>query len=358
MGSFLSTVIYSFCGVPDFRNSNRDGFHSFSMANVPVTLACDYNDRTRALADGTVRPTGIDLNFLPLQIEETFWRMLKHQEFDAAEMSMSSYMMARDRGHPNLIAIPVFPSRFFRHSCVFINSDAGIDNPEDLRGKKVGIPEYQMTASLWMRGILQHDYGVAPDEMHWFHGGEEDAGREEKLELALPADITLDTLPDGRTLSGMLAAGDIDGLITARAPSSFETDHVERLFPNFREVERDYYARMGHFPIMHTVVLRGEVYEERPWIAQELYKAFTAAKDHCLDRMGDTGELQIALPWLHAELDATRDLMGEDYWPYSVQANRKTLETMTQYSYEQGLTTEQLDVDDLFAPNTYDKYSV
>ena len=328
------------------------------MARTSVALACDLNDRTRALADGTVSPTGIDLNFLPLQIEETFWRMLKHQEFDAAEMSMSSYMMTRDRGHPDLVAIPVFPSRFFRHSCVFVNSDAGIDEPADLRGKKVGVPEYQMTASLWVRGTLQHDYGVAPGDMQWFHGGEEESGREEKLELSLPDNVRLDPIPEDQTLSGMLATGDLDALVTARAPSSFETDSVERLFPDFREVERDYYARTGHFPIMHTVVLRGEVYEETPWVAQELYKAFTAAKDHCLDRIGDSGELQVALPWLHSELEATRDLMGEEYWPYGVEANRETLETMTQYSYEQGLTAEKLDVDDLFAPNTYDEYLV
>lgn len=328
------------------------------MADTPVTVACDLNDRTRALADGTVRPTGVDLNFLPLQIEETFWRMLKHQEFDAAEMSMSSYMMTRGRGHPELVAIPVFPSRFFRHSCVFVNADAGIDEPADLSGKKVGVPEYQMTASLWVRGTLQHQYGVPPGEMHWYHGGEEDAGREEKLQLSLPDDVRLDELPEGRTLSGMLEAGDIDALVTARAPSSFGTDAVERLFPNFREVERDYYRKTGIFPIMHTVVLRQDVYDDHPWVAQELYKAFTAAKEHCLERIGDTGELQVALPWLEAELESTRDLMGWDYWPYGVEENRETLETMTQYSHEQGLTEERLDVDDLFAPNTYDRYLV
>lgn len=328
------------------------------MADTPVTVACDLNDRTRALADGTVRPTGVDLNFLPLQIEETFWRMLKHQEFDAAEMSMSSYMMTRDQGYPELLAIPVFPSRFFRHSCVFVNANAGIDEPADLREKKVGVPEYQMTASLWVRGTLQHEYGVSPGEMHWYHGGEEDAGRKEKLRISLPDNVRLDELPEGRTLSGMLEAGDIDALVTARAPSSFETDAVERLFPNFRAVERDYYRETGIFPIMHTVVLRQDVYDDHPWVAQELYKAFTAAKEHCLERIGDTGELQVTLPWLHAELESTRDLMGDNYWPYGVEENRETLETMAQYSHEQGLTDDRLDIDELFAPSTYDRYRV
>ena len=328
------------------------------MAEIQMTLACDLNDRTRALYDGTVQPTGIDLNYLPLQIEETFWRMLKHEEFDAAEMSMSSYMMTRDWGDPAFIAIPVFPSRFFRHSCVFVSTDAGIDKPADLRGKLVGVPEYQMTASLWVRGTLQHEYGVDPSEIHWYHGGEENAGREEKLQLSLSDDIRLDDLPNGRTLSGMLEAGDIDALVTARAPSSFGTDSVERLFTDFRDIEREYYRETGIFPIMHTVVLRESVYEKHPWVAQELYKAFTAAKDHCLECIGDMGELQVALPWLHAELEATRDLMGWDYWPYGVEKNRETLETMVKYSHEQGLIDEWLDVDNLFAPTTYDQFKV
>lgn len=328
------------------------------VRDVQLTLACDLNDRTRDIANGTVRPAGIDLTFLPFQVEETFWRMLKHQEFDAAEMSMSSYLMARDRGHPELIAVPVFPSRFFRHSCVFINTNSGIEEPADLKGKKVGVPEYQMTASLWVRGALQHEYGVAPEEMDWYHGGEEEEGREEKLELDLPEGVAPSDIPPDRTLSDMLGAGDIDALVTARTPSSFETDSVERLFPNYREVEREYYRKTGHFPIMHTVVVREDVYEENPWVAQELYKIFEQAKDNCLDRIGDTAELQVTLPWLQSELEETRALMGYDYWTYGVEENRDTLETMTQYSHEQGLTDEKLEVDELFAPNTYDQFKV
>jgi 4,5-dihydroxyphthalate decarboxylase len=327
-------------------------------SNIDIALACDLNDRTRALHDGTVQPEGIDLNFMPLQIEETFWRMLKHQEFDAAEMSMSSYMMARDQGGPELIAVPVFPSRFFRHSCIFVNDDAGIDRPEDLVGCDVGVPEYQITASLWCRGVLQHEYGVAPDEMNWYHGGEEDEGREEKLEFEPPDDLHLQYIPDDRTLSGMLETGDLDALVTARAPSSFQTDSVKRLFPNYRDVEEEYYRKTGHFPIMHTVVLRQEVYDEHPWVAQELYKAFEEAKRRCLEQIGDTGELKTALPWLIDEVERTRELMGWDFWPYGVEENRETLEFMTQMSYEQGLTKERLDVDELFAPTTYDQYKV
>jgi 4,5-dihydroxyphthalate decarboxylase len=328
------------------------------MGKLTLTLACDLNDRTRALADGTTNVDGISLNFLPHQIEETFWRMLKHQEFDAAEMSMSSYMMARDRGYPELIAIPVFPSRFFRHSCIFVNADADIDEPRDLIGKDAGVPEYQMTASLWIRGILEDEYGVAPTDMNWYHGGEEEGGREEKLELDLPDELQLDYIPDDRTLSGLLETGDLDALVTARAPSSFETDAVERLFPNFRDVERDYYERTGIFPIMHTVVLRRDRYEANPWIAQELYKAFTESKRRCLERIDDTGALKTALPWLHAELEETRDLMGWDYWPYGIEDNRNTLETMIRYSYDQGLINRKFDVNELFAPETFDQYKI
>ncbi|MFC7216079.1 PhnD/SsuA/transferrin family substrate-binding protein [Saliphagus sp. GCM10025334] len=316
------------------------------------------NGRTKALYDGTVAPEGIDLTFLPLQIEETFWRMLKHQEFDAAEMSMSSYMMTVDRGDPELIAIPVFPSRFFRHSCIFINADAGIERPEDLAGCSVGVPEYQMTASLWCRGILQHEYGVAPEEMHWYHGGEEEAGREEKLTLDLPDEINIDYIPEDRTLSGMLETGDLDALVTARAPSSFQTTSVERLFENYRDVEMNYYRKTGHFPIMHTIVLRQDVYDDRPWVAQELYKVFNQAKQHCLEELGDTGLLKRTLPWLIHELEETRDLMGWDFWPYGVEDNRETLEFMAQMSYEQGLIKQQLTVEDLFAPTTFDEYKI
>jgi 4,5-dihydroxyphthalate decarboxylase len=328
------------------------------MSNIQMSLACNLNDRTRALADGSIEPAGIDLTFLPFDVEETFWRMLKHQEFDAAEMSMSSYMMARDRGSPELVGIPVFLSRCFRHSCVFVNTDAGIDEPADLAGKSVGVPEYQITASMMVRGLLQHQYGVYPSDMVWYQGGEEEVDREEKLDIDLPDSIDISPLPEGRTLSGMLCDCDLDALISARIPSSFETDSVERLFTDFRRVEREYYRETGIFPIMHCVVFRREVYDENPWIAREFCKAFKKAKNECLNRLSDTSELPTMLPWLQAELDSTRKLMGWDFWPYGVEENRHVLETMIQYSNEQGLTKQRLDLDELFAPNTYDKFAI
>ncbi|RLM84268.1 ABC transporter substrate-binding protein [Halobellus sp. Atlit-38R] len=323
-----------------------------------ISLACNLTDRTRAIYEGQVRPTGVDLNFLPYSVEEVFFRMLRYEEFDAAEMSMSSYMMTVDRENPDLIAIPVFPSRFFRHSCIFVNTNAGIEGPADLRGKKVGVPEYQMTSPLWIRGMLQHEYGVSPEEMHWYHGGEEEGGREEKLSVDLPTDVDLSSIEPDETLSAMLGRGDLDALLTARTPSSYSTSSVERLWQDYRSVERDYYKRTGFFPIMHTIVLRGDVYRDNPWLAQELTKVFTEAKEVGLDRLRDTSALQTSLPWQTYELESTVDLMGDNYWPYGVDANRSTLEAMTQYSYEQGLTNRKLSVEELFAPETVSEFKV
>jgi len=322
------------------------------MPAIPLSVACDRNDRTQALFDGEVTPTGTDTTFLPLQIEHIFWRMSQNHDFDASEMSFSTYITLRSQGVDDFIAIPVFPSRYFRHSCIFVNTDAGIEEPADLAGKDVGIPEYQMTAALWIRGMLQHDYGVHTSDLRWYQGGLEEPGRQQMANLDLPEEIHLEHVPD-RSLSEMLDSGDIDALVTARSPSSFETGPVERLFPEYQAVEMDYYERTGMFPLMHTIVLRREVYEEHQWVAVELLDAFTEAKDRGLATLDDTGVLKTALPWLHTALDETRELMGPDYWPYGVEANRTELEAMVQYAHEQGLTEERLSVDELFAPNTY-----
>lgn len=329
-----------------------------TMPTKSLTLGCNLTDRTRALHDGTVRPKGIDLNFIPLEIEEIFWRMLRYQEFDVAEMSMSSYLMAKDTGDPAFVAIPVFPSRYFRHSCIFINTDAGIDEPADLRGKSVGVPEYQMTAPLWIRGILEHEYGVEPSDMTWFQGGIEETGREEKLDLDLPENVDISSIGADQTLSGMLERGDIDALFSPRTPSSMASPSVDRLFPNFREVERDYYRKTEHFPIMHTVVMREDVYDADPWIARELQKAFAAAKDACMAELRKTNALHTTLPWFHHEFESTRALMGEDFWPYGIQDNESTLERMVEFSSEQGLIDTRLTMDDLFAAETREAFKL
>jgi 4,5-dihydroxyphthalate decarboxylase len=235
------------------------------MEKIHLTLACWEYDRTRPLQEGKVKVEGVDLTYLPLHVEETFWRMLRYQDFDAAELSMNSYLMARDKGSPRFIAIPVFPSRFFRHSFIFINTDAGIREPKDLIGKRVGVPEYQITAAVWIRGLLQHEYDVLPSKMKWFTGGAEDPGREEKIRPDLPKEVEIQWIGRDRTLSAMLERGELDALICAHVPSPFvrRSPKVKRLFPNFRELEMDYYRRTKIFPIMHAIALREEVYEGR-----------------------------------------------------------------------------------------------
>ncbi|MFQ5853465.1 MAG: PhnD/SsuA/transferrin family substrate-binding protein, partial [Candidatus Binatia bacterium] len=239
------------------------------MGKIHLTLACWDYDRTRALQEGRVQVEGVKLTYLPLRVEEIFWRMLRYQDFDAAELSMGSYLMARDSGSPRLIALPVFPSRAFRHSCIYINTESGIHDPKDLVGKRVGVPEYQITMAIWVRGILQHEYGVKPEEMKWLTGGEEHPGREEKLKPDLSRNIEIRPIGPDRTLSSMLERGEIDAMISAHIPSPFlrRSPRVRRLIPNFREVERDYYRRTKIFPIMHTVALRAEFYERYPWVA-------------------------------------------------------------------------------------------
>jgi 4,5-dihydroxyphthalate decarboxylase len=330
------------------------------MKKLGFSFACSPYDRLQAMMNGTVVPEGIDLNFIPLEVEEIFWRQLRHGEFDGSEMSFSSYAMSRSRGDDRFIAIPAFTSRFFRHSCVYVNVNKGIENPHDLRGKLVGVPEYQITAALWLRGIFQHEYGVHPRDMHWRTGGEETPGRSEKVTLRLPSDVDCQPIPPDRTLSGMLDDGEIDALFTARTPSCFTkgSPKVRRLFAHCGEVEKDYYERTHIFPIMHTVVIKRKVYEEHPWVAMSLYKALTASKNIALENLRHTFALHVALPWLVWYVEETREIMGEDWWPYGIEKNRETLEAMCRYSFEQGLSVRKMTVEELFAPETFDEFGI
>jgi 4,5-dihydroxyphthalate decarboxylase len=330
------------------------------VGRLNFTLACSAYDRIHALVDGTVVPEGLDLNFIPLEVEEIFWRQLRHQEFDGSEMSFSSYTMARSRGDERFIAIPVFTSRFFRHSCVYINVHKGISRPEDLQGKTVGVPEYQMTAAVWLRGIFQHEYGVRPHDIHWRSGGEETPGREEKLRLQLPPDVDYRAIPPDKTLSEMLDKGEIDALFTARTPSCFlgGSPNVRRLFDNYAEVEKEYYLKTRIFPIMHAIVIKRTMYEANPWVAMSLYKAFSASKNLVLQNMRHTFALHTTLPWLMSYVDETRKLMGDDWWPYGIERNRQTVEALCAYSYEQGLSERHMRVEELFAPETFDEFRI
>jgi 4,5-dihydroxyphthalate decarboxylase len=331
-----------------------------AVSKLKLTLACWNYDRTSALADERVRPDGIDLNYLNIPVEETFFRMLRHREFDAAEMSLSSYTMTLFQPDPPFVAIPVFPSRAFRHSGIFVHSASGIAEPKHLVGKKVGTPEYQMTAAVWIRGILADDYGVPVNSAVYLTGGEEEPGRPEKLPLDLPTDIRVQPISPEQTLSAMLARGEIDALYTARTPSSFRTNDgaVRRLFEDFATVERQYLRRTGIFPIMHTIVIRRDVYERDPWVAQSLYKAFCAAQRHTYGDLSETAALKTMLPWLTAHVEETRRDMGDDFWPYGIERNRHTLATFLRYSYEQGLAKQLLEPERLFAPEAMESFKI
>ncbi len=307
-----------------------------------------------------MQPEGIDLTYLPLEVEETFFRMARYREFDVCEMSLSSYVKTLESEHPPFIAIPVFPSRMFRHASIFVSSKSNISNPQALKGKKVGVPEYQMTALVWIRGILSDEYGLRVQDVEFFSGGEEEPGREEKVRLDLPPTIRLQPIGAHQTLSAMLAEGEIDALFTARAPSTFysKPDRVKRLFPDYVERERDYFRRTGIFPIMHTVVMRREVYERNRWIAQSLAKAFLASQQDAYRKLGATHTLATMLPGQVAMVEDARREMGDDWWPYGLEQNRKALDTFLRYHSEQGLSKRHRRPEELFAPETLESFKV
>ena len=332
------------------------------MSRISLTLACGDYDRTEALRTGAVRPEGVDLTYLALPPEEVFYRMLRHREFDAAELSLSSYVLNLSRS-ADFMAIPVFPSRTFRHNGIYVNAAAGIAEPADLAGRAVGVPEYQMTAAVFIRGVLAERHGVPVPAVHYRTGGLHEPGRAEKLPLpARVAELGIDVEPIGpdRTLAGMLQAGEIDALYSARMPLPFALGDptVRRLFADPRPVEEAYFADTGVFPIMHTVVLRRDVYDRRPWLARSLYKAFEEARQRAMRTIGETNALRYSLPWLYDEVERTRATMGRDFWPYGVDANDVTLRTFLRYSYAQGLTDRLWEPKELFAPETLESFLV
>ena len=330
------------------------------MPKLRLTLSCWNYDRTRALMEERIPIDGVELNYLNLPIEETFFRMMRNQEFDVAEMSLSSYTLSLFGEDPPFIAIPVFPSRSFRHSGIFINTASGIREPKDLIGKRVGNPEFQLTAIVWIRGILADLYGVPLRSVSYFTGGQEDPGRIEKAKLSLPQDILVQAIPAHKTLSKMLLQGEIDALYAPRAPSTLfsHPDKVQRLFPNYPVVERDYYLKTKIFPIMHVIAIRREVYESNPWVAQSLYKAFVAAQREVYEDMHEVAALKVMLPWLTSHLEETEGLLGRDFWPYGVEPNVNTLQTFLRYSCEQGLAKRLLEPRELFAPETLEAFKI
>src|SRR5712691_3713509 len=319
--------------------------HAFyrPMHKLDLTLACGRYDRTQPLIDGRVQAEGVDLTFLPLLPGETFWRMLNHGEFDVSEMSLSSYTILRSEGDTRFVAIPVFPSRVFRHSAIYVRADSGIERPEDLRGKRVGVGDYQMTAAVWVRGLLTHEYGVAPEQVEWVVGNPIRG-------IKPPEGIRLVSMPPDTTLEAMLERGEIDALASVIIPEGLGKT-VRRLFRDPRQVEAAYYKKTGIFPIMHTVVLKTSLYQEKPWLAVSLYRAFCRARDLAYRTMYDTNALTVSLPWVIDEVEATRAVFGPQIWDYSIEGSRPTLNALVAYLDEQKLSRRRMKVEELFVPN-------
>lgn len=321
------------------------------MPSLRLSMACWDYDRSRPLLDGTINPEGLELLPAVIPPGELFARMWRYKEFDISEMSFGDYCVMTARGESPFIAVPVFPSRIFRHSCIYVNAHAGISSPHDLKGKRIGSPFYQMTAAIFARAALHHDFGVTPESVQWFWGGQETPGARERIPLKLHSSIRLDSIGPKQTLSAMLESGELDALITPNFPSPFlqQSPNVRRLFPNFAEVERDYYSRTRIFPIMHTLVIKNEIYEEHPWVADSIFNAWVRAKELAYRELYETDALKITLPWVVSEVEEIRGLMGEDFWPYGIKANKLVLEMFSQYLVEQGLVDRALQTQELFA---------
>jgi 4,5-dihydroxyphthalate decarboxylase len=324
------------------------------MATVPITIACGNYDRTAAIRDGRIKIEGCEATYLPLEPEEIFHRAFRFHEFDVSELSFSSFIRTVASGTAAYVGIPAFVSRIFRHSGIYVRTASGIRAPEDLRGKRVGVPEYQITAVVWMRGMLQHEYGVHPSEIHWRSGGQEQPGRQERTPLKSIPGVDLQPIRNDQTLVGMLVAGELDALFTARAPSSFLAGeaHIARLFAGTRAAEIAYYKKTGLFPIMHLVGVRKTLAEQYPWLATSVYKAFCEAKALAMTQLVDVNALAVMLPFLEAETRETMAAMGRDFWRYGVRENLREIQALAQYAFEQGLIDRKVNVDELFASST------
>jgi 4,5-dihydroxyphthalate decarboxylase len=319
--------------------------------NIPLTLAINPYDHVRDLLSGEVRATGIDLVPLELPIEEIFYRFTKFREWQASEMSFGKVISLMSEDKPEIICVPVFLSRVFRHSAIYLPENSPIRKPKDLEGKRVGIPEWAQTAGIYVRGMLQHDYGVDLAKVQWFQAGVREPGRVEKVQLSLSKGTTITARPD-RSLVDMLAKGDLDAVMSAR-----EVPGV-RLFSDYRAAEAEYWKKTRIFPIMHVLALRRDVYERNRWLAMNLFQAFLEAKRRSMARVSEFGLSHLPLPWVPDHVRQWREIAGEDFWPYGIEPNRPTLEAFLQYGYEQGVCKKRLKVEDLFAPETLQSFKI
>ena len=329
------------------------------MAKLQLSVAMGDYDRTRALYDGRVQIDGVDPVYMLLNPEEMFFRAMRSRDFDIAELSFSSYLVKHSQGDCPYIAVPVFLSRAFRHTSIYVRKDR-IKQPADLKGRRVGLPEYQLTANVWARAILQDDYGVRPEDITWVRGGIDTPGRPEKIALQLPPGVKVGAAPEGTTISELLDRGEIDGFIGPRPPNrtALRNPAIGWLFDDPTAEAKDYYRRTGVFPIMHVVGIRKELAQAHPWLPAAVVKAFTASKAQALELLSDTSATKVTLPFVEEQLKAARESLGEDYWSYGVQAARQTLETFVRHHHAQGLSKRLMAVEELFHPATYETYSI
>lgn len=329
------------------------------MSKLNLSVAIGDYDRNRPLIDGAVRIDGVDPVFMTLSPEEIFFRAFRTGDFDICELSLSSYTVKTALGDCPYVGIPAFVSRAFRHTSIYVRTDR-IKEPKDLIGKKVGLPEYQLTANVWARAILEDDYGVKPSDIHWIRGGIEHPGRPEKISIKLPAGVRLDNAPEGRTISDLLDKGEIDGFIAPRPPAFIERGHphVGWLFRDPTAVAKDYVKRTGIFPIMHLIGVRRTVVDQHPWLPVAVFKAFEQSKAAALAALSDTSATKVTLPFVEEQIKAARELMGHDFWAYGAAANRKTLETFLRHHHSQGLSPRLVKVEELFHPSTYETFKL
>jgi 4,5-dihydroxyphthalate decarboxylase len=328
------------------------------MNALPLSFAFGDYDRTRPLSDGRVQIDGVAPTFLKLLPEEMFFRAMRHEAFDVSELSFSSYLIKHARGDCPYIAIPVFLSRAFRHTSLWVRKDK-IQHASELKGKRIGLPEYQLTANVWARALLQSDFGVHPRDITWVRGGIDSPGRLEKIPLALPADVRIEDCPD-RTISDLLAAGEIEGFMAPRPPSAAARAHpnVGWLFSDPTAEAKNYFKRTGIFPIMHVVGVRKSLVAQYPWLPATLYKAFAESKRVGLEQLADTSATKVSLPFVEEQLVAAKALMGEDYWSYGVEANLRTLNAFVEHHHAQGLSAQKMEVSALFHPSTYESFKI
>ena len=329
------------------------------MSKLRLSVAMGDYDRTRALLDGRVQIDGVDPVYMNLYPEEMFFRAMRSQDFDICELSFSSYTVKTAQGNCPYVAVPVFLSRAFRHTSLYVRKDR-IKKPEDLKGRRIGLPEYQLSANVWARAILQDDYGVRPEDVTWVRGGIETPGRPEKIALQLPPGVRLESAPEGTTISDMLDRGEIDGFMAPRPPAAhvLANPNVGWLFDDPTATAKDYYRRTGIFPIMHVVGVRKSLCEAHPWLPMAVFKAFSQAKDAALEALSDTSATKVTLPFVEEQLKAARETLGQDYWSYGVGANRATLETFLRHHHSQGLSQRLLKVEEIFHPATYETYAI